>query len=549
MLSSKTTPYALAALLGTSFSNLSHTLYGGGIKFGYTNFIISKKNGGERLISAPSPKISILQRRLKQYLDEVYSPHPAATAFIKKTGIVENAKRHTRKTIVFNLDLKDFYGSIHFGRIRGLLMAKPYELDETVAKLIAHLCCFERLLPQGAPTSPTISNMISRKLDRELSKLAKENRAQYSRYADDITFSFRSDSTNDIYVRNIEGVADLNSKLRNIIERNGFKINHDKTRLQTYKERQIVTGLKVNDRVNIDRRYIRTTRAMIHSIGSDLDAARHRFSEVKGDSTASLDAHIAGRLNFISMVKGRDSSVYLNLAERFNALGLEYSVPVTPKYYKAGTEKGIEFNRYKYEAQLNNNIFILEFDGIANLTVDQELVQGTAFSLDDGRIITTAHTFADAGDSNTCFLRRIGDHGNRYEASVINLCENSDVAVLSVEGVIKNVTGLSIAKNLVISAGYKLALTGFPQLLSGSNSVPVKLCHVVNTATISCIEHCEINADIDAGNSGGPILNAYGHVVGMATKGKTVTIDGSDAHIGGNNLYVSAKHFLPIVNT
>ena len=73
--------------------------------------------------------------------------------------------------------------------------------------------------------------------------------------------------------------------------------------------------------------------------------------------------------------------------------------------------------------------------------------------------------------------------------------------------------------------------------------MPVKLCHVVNTATISCIEHCEINADIDAGNSGGPILNAYGHVVGMATKGKTVTIDGTDAHIGGNNLYVSAKHF------
>ncbi|MGN6017354.1 reverse transcriptase family protein, partial [Staphylococcus aureus] len=117
----------------------------------------------------------------------------SAMAFVKDRSIVDNAKLHTRKKYVFNIDLSDFFTSITFPRLRGLLMAKPYSLQSGVATVIAHLCTVGGVLPQGSPCSPVISNMICATLDRQLKGLAIRNRARYSRYADDITFSFYDD--------------------------------------------------------------------------------------------------------------------------------------------------------------------------------------------------------------------------------------------------------------------------------------------------------------------------------------------------------------------
>lgn len=227
-----TTPRQLAALLRISYAQMHFALYRRPLALSYSTFQISKKNGQLRDISAPQEKMKNFQRRLKALLDVIYEPHSAATAFIAGRSIVDNARRHTRKDIVFNIDLEDFYTSIHFGRVRGMLIAGPYNLQPNTASIIAQACCLNGVLPQGAPTSPTISNMICRRLDRELALLAGQSRAQYSRYADDITFSLTTRSTNNFFVSSEDGSGQVipSPQLDAIISRNGFRINSSKTR-------------------------------------------------------------------------------------------------------------------------------------------------------------------------------------------------------------------------------------------------------------------------------------------------------------------------------
>src|SRR5205814_3311637 len=109
--------------------------------------------------------------------------------FIPARSILTNAKPHLRQKFVLNVDLKDFFPTINFGRVRGVLIAKPYCLLPHIATYIARICCRDNALPQGAPTSPIISNMICSRLDRQLLRLARQYRCVYTRYADDLTFS------------------------------------------------------------------------------------------------------------------------------------------------------------------------------------------------------------------------------------------------------------------------------------------------------------------------------------------------------------------------
>ena len=179
----------IASLLDVKYNRLIYCIYRTNPKKRYYSFQINKKNGKFRNISAPSPFIKILQQKLNQVLKAVYNPKPSAHGFVINRSIVTNASKHLSRKYVFNIDLKDFFPSINFGRVRGMFMAKPYNLPEKVSTVLAHLCCFDRQLPQGAPTSPIISNMICGKLDSQLQQLASKYRCTYSRYADDITFS------------------------------------------------------------------------------------------------------------------------------------------------------------------------------------------------------------------------------------------------------------------------------------------------------------------------------------------------------------------------
>lgn len=268
----------VAALLGFKPASLAYILYRMPDAQKYTEFEIPKRNGGMRKILAPDVKLKLLQRRVANLLylcladiDKAGRPRrPVSHGFARSLSIVTNASVHKRRRYVLNLDLKDFFPSINFGRVRGMLMKdKRFQLDAKVATVIAQVACHDHVLPQGSPCSPVISNIIAHLLDIRLVRLAKANRCTYSRYADDLTFStslkdFPVDLA--IPVAGSEGDWVLGAVLAKEIQKAGFEINDKKTRMQLRGSRQVTTGLLVNEKANIRPEYYRDARAMCWSL-------------------------------------------------------------------------------------------------------------------------------------------------------------------------------------------------------------------------------------------------------------------------------------------
>ena len=188
----------LADLLNIPRKKLTHLLYVRKVENCYHTFFIPKRSGGEREIAAPDVELKSIQKnlanKLQQYRDSCRKERDAspniAHAFERKKGIITNARIHRNKRFVLNIDLEDFFGSIHFGRVKGYFEKNNYfRVSREVATVISQLCCYEGKLPQGAPTSPVISNMVCEILDYKLLQIAKKYKLDYTRYADDLTFS------------------------------------------------------------------------------------------------------------------------------------------------------------------------------------------------------------------------------------------------------------------------------------------------------------------------------------------------------------------------
>jgi hypothetical protein len=218
----------------------------------YHTFQRKKKSGnGFRKICAPSPELKNLQRKIKVEILDLVDLHEACTGYRKGMSIVNNASIHVGQRCILNVDIKDFFQSIGTARVAGYFAALGY--PDEVAVLLSKLCCFQNELPQGAPSSPVLANLICHKLDRRLAGLARVSEMKYSRYCDDITFS----TLGRIKI----GLVEL---LTSIFREEGFSINSEKTRLLSRKSCQIVTGLTVNRKVNIPRRKRRRIRAIFH---------------------------------------------------------------------------------------------------------------------------------------------------------------------------------------------------------------------------------------------------------------------------------------------
>lgn len=233
-------------------------LYVGNRRQYYTLNEIPKRSGGVRTIHAVNGRLRVLQKVAYNWLSNNYSPRHEAKGFVIGGGIIENAKIHRNKKLVICYDLKDFFPSITFARVQGMFMSFPFEFAKPKATLFAQICCLpdeNGPIPQGGVTSPFVSNMICRRLDTRLHKLAIIKRMQYSRYADDLTFS-TDDNVN--YEKFTKIVKD-------IIEDEHFELNEEKSRIRTIGDRQIVTGIVVNEGLNVNRKYIRSLRATLHN--------------------------------------------------------------------------------------------------------------------------------------------------------------------------------------------------------------------------------------------------------------------------------------------
>jgi len=165
----------VAKILEIEEKSLRYFLYAKKPDNMYTTFKIAKKSGGTREISAPAKELKAIQRKLAYILNLVYRVKPSVYGFVHERNIKDNASKHTRRKVILNIDLKDFFSQIHFGRVRGMLMNKPYGIGQEAATVIAQLACYKGILPQGAPSSPVLTNMICSPLDTQLTNLAKKH--------------------------------------------------------------------------------------------------------------------------------------------------------------------------------------------------------------------------------------------------------------------------------------------------------------------------------------------------------------------------------------
>ena len=260
----------------------------------YIEFKIPKKAGGEREICAPKKQLKHLQKNFAIIIGMYYEPNNYCHGFIRERSIVTNAERHTNKNYVLNVDIQDFFPSIKHHRIFKALTQAPFEISEFAANIIARIACKEGALPQGSPMSPIISNLCCNQLDIDLSQFAKKHKLDYTRYADDITFS----GYRPIFDSNF--FTDLNKIVR---RKHNFRLKKSKTRILSKNKRQEVTGITVNDKMNVNRTYIRNLRAQIHYLHS-------------GKAEKNAESVISGKLEFLKMVKGKDR-VYRNLYKQF----------------------------------------------------------------------------------------------------------------------------------------------------------------------------------------------------------------------------------------
>lgn len=294
----------------------------------YHSFEIPKKTGGFRHICTPNGNLKWFQLCLNEIFKALYSPSPHAMGFTIGRSVVDNARIHTHQNYVFNIDLKDFFTSIDQARVWKRLQLAPFCFTPEVAGVIAGLCSIKSLkytyndpfkvcfvLPQGAPTSPLLTNAICDTLDRRLHGLAKRFGLHYSRYADDITFS----SMHNVY----QPESEFRKELKRIITGQHFTINNEKTRLNHCSSRQEVTGLTVGEKINVCRKYIKDLRAILHiweRYGENAAYASFypRYKSEKFQicrEEINLANVIHGKLCYLKMVKGEHDPVY----ERLNA--------------------------------------------------------------------------------------------------------------------------------------------------------------------------------------------------------------------------------------
>lgn len=329
------TAHDIAELLEISYDHLVYQLYKVPDSEKYAEFQIQKKSGGSRNISAPATSLKIIQQKLNQVLQNVYDVKDPVHSFIPNKSIVTNAQEHLGQKYVFNVDLKGFFPSINFGRVRGMFISSPFELPKEVATVLAQICCFNNQLPQGAPTSPIISNMICAKMDNHLTGLAKYHKCKYTRYADDITFSTsKAKFPAAIGLINSQGEIEVGDELLNIIRENGFEVNKKKVRLQTRQVRQSVTGLTVNTKTNVNRRYVRQIRAMLHAWQKyGLEAAEQEFwsrydkkYRLPEKGRPSFKQVVKGKIEFLGMVRGKNDPIYRRFSEALSKLAPEFSI-------------------------------------------------------------------------------------------------------------------------------------------------------------------------------------------------------------------------------
>jgi retron-type reverse transcriptase len=297
---------ALAAAMGISLGKLRFLSFNRkvGHVTHYKRFYIPKKSGGKRLISAPMPQLKAAQHWILENILYKVPNSDAAHGFVPGRSIVTNAVHHVAQDIVINIDLRNFFPTIEYKRVKGMFCKLGY--SEQVATILALLCTepevdqvaldgkdyyvanTNRHLPQGAPCSPAITNIICFRLDRRFEGLARRFNYTYTRYADDMTFSAKDTAADD--------AGKLIWGVKQVVKEEGFVIHPDKLKVMRKGDKREVTGVVVNDKLSLDRDTLRKFRALLHQISVSGLAGKQWG---KGNIVSSIEGYI----NYVLMVK------------------------------------------------------------------------------------------------------------------------------------------------------------------------------------------------------------------------------------------------------
>ena len=269
----------------------------------YSRFTIPKRDGADRTICAPKTQLRFVQRSILDQILAKVPTHDAAHGFITGRSTVTNATPHLGAKVLVKFDQKDFFPTLHYYRVVGLFARLGYPLDDArfstddesrrVAPTLARLCCYTPdpfawnlgHTPQGAPTSPAISNLVCRGLDARLTGLAKRNEGVFTRYADDLTFSFRHTKVD---------LGRFRWWVDQICQQEGFLVNQAKFRVIRAAQRQVVTGIVVNDVLRVPRDDRRRFRAILHNC-----------------RTHGITSQARGRATFAAWMRGYAAYVHM----------------------------------------------------------------------------------------------------------------------------------------------------------------------------------------------------------------------------------------------
>lgn len=455
----------------------------------YDTFAVSGKGGKVRTISAPNDRLAHLQRGVLDIVTPLYRVRRPVHGFVNGRSVKTNAESHLKQRFVLNLDLLDFFPSISEGRVSGLFRALG--IDYRTAEIIGRICCLNACLPQGAPSSPLLSNMVCFRLDKAMLQFAKAHRCIYSRYADDITLSSHQPMTSLF-----EGGAppagriaaeQLSPDLLAILTTNGFNLNPDKTHYADRNSRRIVTGLKINQFLNVDRKYVRNVRAALHSIEvAGLAAAQTKFATSGGKG--ELVDHLRGKISWIRHIKGDADPVVRGIALRFNK-----QVPSNP---------------------INVAPTALEKRDRAIWVVEHEDAQGTCFFLAGVGLVTAAHCVQGKKDVEVFHPSK---HANTFPATVLKRDESRDLAILSHS--IPSTEYYELLPAIGSAAiGDPTTAAGYPAWAPG-DLLNVRPGVVSTVTTKAGLDLIEVTQKLTQGMSGGPLLDANLSVAGIIHKG------------------------------
>lgn len=245
----------------------------------YREVRIPKRSGGERVLHVPSDSLKKVQRKILRGLLGKLKPHDAVHGFREGRSIVTNAKVHAGKSVVLRMDIRDFFSRT--AAIQVFVRMQVMGWDAAAAEMITRLTTYRDGLPQGAPTSPQLSNVVLQLMDEKLHGLALSFGAVYTRYADDLTFSFKEDLRRN--------VGSLILYVQQVVEEFGYKLHtKKKLRISRQHQRMVVTGLVVNERVQLPRETRRKLRAVRHHLNTGRPATMTPAQLAGWDALASM---------------------------------------------------------------------------------------------------------------------------------------------------------------------------------------------------------------------------------------------------------------------